>query len=234
MITLFAFGPAFGLPDPSPFVMKTEVQLKMAGVPYKWERRGPQAAPKGKIPFIEDGGVLIGDSTFIRDHIERSYRVDLDDGLCSVERSLAWTIERMLEDQLYFALLHARWMDDANGAKGPIHFFDGAPEGVANEARERVRVVLHGQGLGRHSEAEITDLATRSLDSLSVFLGDKPYLMGEKPCGADATALGMLAGILTPFFETPLRDAALQHKNLVAYVARMLERYYPEFARKAA
>ena len=234
MITLFAFGPAFGLPDPSPFVMKTEVQLKMAGVPYKWERRGPQAAPKGKIPFIEDGGVLIGDSTFIRDHIERSYRVDLDDGLCSVERSLAWTIERMLEDQLYFALLHARWMDDANGAKGPIHFFDGAPEGVANEARERVRVMLHGQGLGRHSEAEITDLATRSLDSLSVFLGDKPYLMGEKPCGADATALGMLAGILTSFFETPLRDAALQHKNLVAYVARMLERYYPEFARKAA
>ena len=33
MITLFGFGPAFGLPDPSPFVMKTEIQLKMAGVP---------------------------------------------------------------------------------------------------------------------------------------------------------------------------------------------------------
>ena len=34
MITLYGFGPAFGLPDPSPYVMKTEVQLKMAGLGY--------------------------------------------------------------------------------------------------------------------------------------------------------------------------------------------------------
>ena len=35
MITLYTFGPAFGLPDPSPFVMKAEVLLKMAGLPYR-------------------------------------------------------------------------------------------------------------------------------------------------------------------------------------------------------
>jgi|GEM_PF-5415914 len=32
MITLYSFGPAFGLPDPSPFVMKAEVLLKMSGL----------------------------------------------------------------------------------------------------------------------------------------------------------------------------------------------------------
>jgi glutathione S-transferase len=232
MITLFGFGPAFGLPDPSPFVMKTEVQLKMAGLSYKWERGGPQGAPKGKIPFIDDDGLIVADSTFIRDHIEK--RFDFDSGLCSVERSLAWTMERMLEDHLYFALVHARWMDDANWVKGPIHFFDGAPEGVATAARERVRAVLHGHGLGRHSDAEIAELGGRSLEALSTFLGDKPYLMGETPCGADATMFGMLAGVLTPYFDTPLRDAALRHANLAAYNARMMQRYYPEFERKAA
>ena len=35
MITLYGFGPLFGLPDPSPFVLKTMTQLKMAGLPCK-------------------------------------------------------------------------------------------------------------------------------------------------------------------------------------------------------
>ena len=234
MITLFGFGPAFGLPDPSPFVMKTEVQLKMAGLSYKWQRGGPQAAPKGKIPFIDDNGLIVADSTFIRAHLETQYRVDLDSGLLTFERALAWSMERMLEDHLYFAMLHARWMDDANFAKGPAHFFDGAPEGAREAGRERARLALHGHGLGRHSNAEIAELAGRSLGALSDFLGDKPYLMGERACGADATLFAMLAGILTPFFETRLRDSALGHQNLVAYSERMMGHYYPEFERRAA
>ena len=32
MITLYVFGPNFGLPETSPYVTKTEVQLKMAGL----------------------------------------------------------------------------------------------------------------------------------------------------------------------------------------------------------
>ena len=35
MITLFGFGAGFGLPEMSPFVTKTEVQLRMAGLPYR-------------------------------------------------------------------------------------------------------------------------------------------------------------------------------------------------------
>ncbi len=35
MITLYSFGPFFGLPDASPFVMKGEMLLKLAGLPYR-------------------------------------------------------------------------------------------------------------------------------------------------------------------------------------------------------
>ncbi|HEY4126015.1 MAG TPA: hypothetical protein VGM36_15440, partial [Rhizomicrobium sp.] len=109
MITLYGFGPAFGLPDPSPFVMKSEIQLKMAGIRYRFERGAPQDAPKGKIPFIQVGAHRVGDSTFIRAHIEKHHNFDFDAGLCTAERAQAWAIERMLEDHLYFAIVNFRW-----------------------------------------------------------------------------------------------------------------------------
>jgi len=238
MIVLYAFGPAFGLPDPSPFVMKSEVQLKMAGVPYRFERGAPPTAPKGKVPYIQDGSERIGDSTFIRAHIERQYGFDFDKTLLSEQRAQAWAIERMLEDHLYFALIHARWMDDENFAKGPSHFFDGVPaearDAARAQARERARQNLFAHGLGRHSNDEIVELGGRSLAALSALLGDKACLFGDAPCGADATAFGMTASILTPFFEAPLRREAERYDNLVAYRDRMMQRYYPEAATKAA
>ena len=237
MITLYGFGPAFGLPDPSPFVMKTDVQLKMSGLPYRFERGGPRGGPKGKVPYVEDGGVRIGDSTFIRDYIEETYGVDLDRALSSDERARAWAIERMLEDHLYFALIRARWLDDANFAKGPAHFFDALPEETReqsrNAAREGIRANLYFQGLGRHSEDEIVDLGVRTLGALSVILDGNEFLFGDEPSSADATAFGMVAGVLTPFFTTKLRERALGFRNLVEYGERMMWRYYPDFARTA-
>jgi glutathione S-transferase len=235
MITLFGFGPAFDLPDPSPFVMKTEVQLQMAGLSYVKSRAAPPAAPKGKIPYIEDKGQRIADSTFIRAHVERKYGVDLDRGLTPDLRARAWAVERMLEDHLYFALLAARWLDDENWAKGPSHFFDGAPRGAAETARERGRETLNGHGLGRHTPDEIAELGCRSLAALSALLGNKPYLFGPAPSGVDATAFAFVAGVMTPFFETKLRAFALTHKNLIGFRERMMEEHYPKFvARRAA
>ena len=66
MITLYGFGPAFGLPDPSPFVTKAETLLKMAAVPYRTALGNLRKAPKGKLPYIDDDGAVIADSTLIR------------------------------------------------------------------------------------------------------------------------------------------------------------------------
>ncbi|MGD0144290.1 MAG: glutathione S-transferase family protein [Rhizomicrobium sp.] len=238
MIVLYGFGPAFGLPDPSPFVMKSEVQLKMAGVPYRFERGAPPTAPKGKIPYIQEGEERLGDSTFIRARIEKQNGFDFDKGLSAEQRAQAWAIERMLEDHLYFALIHARWLDDENFAKGPAHFFDGVPaearEAARAQARDRVRQNLIAHGLGRHSDDEIVGLGARSLAALSTLLGNKAYLFGDAACGADATAFAMTASILTPFFEAPLRRRAESHGNLTAYCDRMMEQHFPKASNRAA
>jgi glutathione S-transferase len=234
MITLYGFGAGFGLPEISPFVTKTEVQLKMAGLAYRKERAMPPASPKGQLPYIEDDGERIADSTFIRAHIERRYGFDFDAGLDREVRAQAWAFERMIEHHVYWALVGARWVDPENFAKGPTHFFDGAPEDRREKLREdaqfRVAENYLLSGLGRHAPDDDIALALRSILALSVQLGDKSYLMGENPAGVDATAFGALAGILTPFFSSKLRTQVEKFDNLVAYVGRMMQQYYPDFA----
>ena len=51
-ITLYTFGPAFGLPDMSPFVTKVEMLLKLAGLEYETDMTGFNKAPNGKLPYI--------------------------------------------------------------------------------------------------------------------------------------------------------------------------------------
>lgn len=233
-ITLHVTRAGFDLPDTSPFVMKTEVQLKMAGLAYHRVAAIPPQAPNGKLPYIIDRGEVVTDSTRIRAHIERTYAVDLDQGLDARQRAEGWAIERLLEDHLYFAMVWFRWVDPDNFAKGPAHFAGGATEAERVQARQamqaRKQADLHAQGIGRHTPGQIAALGVRSIDALAQLLGDRRYFAGDQPHGVDATALGVLAGVATPFFDTPLRRAVESHPKLLAYVARMMQHYYPEHA----
>jgi glutathione S-transferase len=234
MITLYAFAPAFGLPSPGPFAIKTEVHLQMLGLEYKKRFDGRVNAPKGKLPYIDDEGRVIADSTFIRRHLEHKHSLDLDAGLTHVQRATAWAVERLAEDNLYWAMVHSRWAVNENFFKGPAHFFDHLPEGIQEEARQKQRAAvlgyLHAQGLGRHNTEEIAFFARRGYDALAEILGDKPYLLGHNPCGADASVFAQIVSALSPWFESPVRDAAASHTNLVAYGRRMMSIYFHSFA----
>ena len=127
MITLHTFGPAFGLPDPSPFVTKAEMLLKMAGMPLPHRHRGLQQGAQGQAAIHRGRRRAHRRFTFIRWHIEKKYRFDFDRGLGAEQRAIAWAFEKMAEDNLYWAALDARWMDDANFSKGPVKFFARSP-----------------------------------------------------------------------------------------------------------
>ena len=171
MISLYGAGEGFGLPEISPYVTKTEVQLKMAGLDYRKARGRAELSPKGQLPFIEDDGELVADSTFIRAHIESKYGVDLDAGLSAAERAQAWAGERMVENHLGWCMVHARWLLKDDFDKGPSHFFDQAPDGVREAVRLGVNANVRAVGIGRHSDDEIADLGEKSLDALYALLG---------------------------------------------------------------
>ncbi|HEV7689422.1 MAG TPA: glutathione S-transferase family protein [Hyphomonadaceae bacterium] len=232
-IILSGGGEMWGLPEVSPFVTKTEIHLKMAGLDYTRRQAMPEESPKGQIPFIDDGGRLIGDSTFIRFHIEGEYGVDLDEGLTPFGRATALAIEMMVEHELGPAVGYFRWLKPDNFERGPGQWFNDMPDGVREDFKrdlqEQVRKNMAAKGIARHTEAEIVGLGVRSLKALEVFLAGKPFLMGDEPCGADAFVFATLAGAMTPYFPSPLRDQAIRFPTLVAYVSRMFDRFYPEF-----
>lgn len=232
MLTLYTFGPKFGLPDPSSFVTKTLVQLKMSGLPFETNSSGFRKAPKGKLPYINDDGTIVADSTFIARHLAEKYGIDLDEGLDAEQRAVGWALAKMCEDHLYWAMIDTRWMVDENFHKGPRRFFDAAPAPlrpiIIAMVRRDMKRRLWGQGFGRHARLEIEALAKTDLDAISAYLGNKPFLFGETPHAADASVFAIVLGLLCPLFATPLRTHAEGHANLVAYAKRGTARWFPE------
>lgn len=234
MMELHVFGPGFGLPDPSPFCMKGIILMEMSGLPYRRVRGNLQKAPKGKLPVLRDGDKIIPDSSFIRMHLERTYGIDFDKGLSAEQRGIAWAVEKMVEDHLYWLVVQERWLNPANFDRGPRRFFDAVPAPlrplVVAMVKRQVRRDLRGQGSGRHSDAERLELARRDLDALDAILGDKAHLGGSEPCGGDATLGAFLISGLCEIFDSPVSDALREHANLVAYAERMRERYFKDLA----
>lgn len=233
-ITLYCFQPAGGLPDASPFVVKAMTLLKIAGLEFEQNSGGFAQAPKGKKPYINDDGHIVADSTFIRFHLEAAHGIDFDAHLTEEQKAIGWCAEKMCEEHLYWIIARTLWLDDANFERGPAKLFNRVPAFARPLAkwfmRRRIRKNLWRQGIGRHSAAEVDRLGVRDIEALAALIGDKPYLFGDKPCGADATVFAFLAVVMAPVAETEMRDVALATPNLVAYRDRMLREYFPDFA----
>ena len=234
MITLYQFEPAFGLPNASPFCMKLETWLRMAQLPFDAPRvnlRDIGKAPKGKMPYIVDGGKILADSTFIIDHLTATYGVRLDGWLSAEQRAVALAFQRLIEENLYWAVVHSRWFEPQGWALTRKAFF-GKLTGplkwlIPALTRRGLRRQMHGHGMGRHSDAQIHAIGRRDITALAEFLGDKPYFLGDAPCNLDATAYAFLANLLWAPVESTLKQHARQYPQLQAYCQRMRSQYYP-------
>jgi len=232
MIKLYQYRPALGLPNASPFCMKVETYLRMAGLAYECPRGADvRKAPKGKMPYIEDEGAVVADSSFIIDHLKRKYGDSLDSHLGAAERATALAVQRLFEENTYWTVLYFRWIEEPGWALTREAFFGWMKPPmkwiVPAVARRIVRKQLHGHGMGRHTRDEIVAIGMKDLTAAADFLGDKPYFMGTQPSSLDATAYSFLANVLWVPLETPLKSHARKYPQLEAYCERMKQRYYP-------
>ena len=126
MIRLYQYAPALGLPNASPFCMKLETYLRMAQLPFvapQISLRDIGRAPKGKLPYVRDGTTVLADSTLIIVHPKATYGDPLDAWLSAEQRAVALAFQRLLEENLYWAVLHSRWIEPEGWAMTKEAFF---------------------------------------------------------------------------------------------------------------
>ena len=232
MITLYHFGPNLGLPDPSPFCLKVDLYLRAAGLEFQ-TRAGFQhmrKAPKGKLPFIDDSGTIVPDSTFIIAYLKGKYGDPLDRDLGAEQKAVAHAFTRMLDENFYWCVVHSRWIDPAAWPVVSRTSFGGMPFPLSRivplVARRKARGQLHAQGIGRHSVDEILQIAKRDLEALSGHLGNREYFLGERLTTLDVVAYAFLAEVLVPELDSGLKRLTLGYANLVKFVERIRAGYY--------
>ncbi len=204
----------------------------MADIKYVIKPALPLTAPKGKLPYIKDKNLILGDSTFIIQHLKVNYK-NLDEELSAAELALSLAMQRLLEEHLFWVVMYSRWQNtQSNWQINKQAIFGGIPPVIRNIAatyyRRKIKQQIHGQGMGRHTIEEIFTRGMHDIDALSAFLSDQKYFLGDRPTSLDASAFGMLINTLKCPIKSPLKEYALTKNNLIHYVARIMDNYYPD------
>jgi glutathione S-transferase len=235
MIKVHKFGPAFGLPDLSPFVMKVETYLRITRQPYETITADVRKAPRGQLPVVDVDGKVTPDSTAIVDSLEAARPEKLDAHLDAPQRAVALAFKSMLEEHLYFGVLFMRWATDDGwsvfeptlremlGQMGVPSVMRGM---VCKSARKHVVQRVRTQGIGRGPRSEIAGTCSKIVEALAEHLGERTYFLGDRPSTYDATVYAFAAGVLCPAFDNELRKYAATKKNLVSYADRMKTQYW--------
>ena len=227
MITLFGFGSAFGLPDSSPFVVKSMVQLKQAGLEFVYDGSvlNLSKAPKGKLPYIHESGLIIADSHLIRAYVEVRRKVDLDAMLEPERRIEIKMLERVFENHYYWISVYNRWMIEDNWQAFKKEAFISLPFGIRDIvpliAKWRITNALAAHGMGRRSEVDIFKLGAEDLGLAQAVLGKRPFFGGETPCGSEVFVFASLWSLLQSPANSLLKRALQDRPELIDYVERM-------------
>ncbi len=233
-LTVFNFAPAWKLPSPSPFGLKVETWLRMAGIPYDCEYvQRPMESPKRTVPWIRDGDTVLADSGFIVEYLRLKHGDPLNIGLGGADLARAHAIRRMVEENLARIIGCTRWLTDENWLATREVGFGRMQEPwqsqVSAKAREKIRedMILHG--IGRHSPEEIQAIGTADVRAVETLLGDQRYLFGDRPTDVDASVFGIVVQFIVPPLKCAIADYARSSPVLRAYAGRILQSCFPEY-----
>lgn len=243
IIYLYQFSRTPLLPSLSPYCLKVETWLRLAGLKYEnVDHKMKHRSKKGQLPFIELNGEEIADSAIIIKELASRFEKDLDAHLTQDQRNIAHATVSMIENHLVWVLFwwRSKYPDLLlKGYKVNLQHAFGTwiPNGILNFlfkftfGRKGVKK-LKAQGIGVHKPEEIEEFGKHDLKVLSDMLADKPFFFGDEPTTLDVVSFAVLSQLhfISKEINLPLRDYITEScPNLVGHVSRMKERCFPDW-----
>ncbi|XP_046635157.1 failed axon connections-like [Daphnia pulicaria] len=243
VVYLYQFSRTKNIPSPSPFCLKVETWLRMAGIKYEnVDHKMRFRSAKGQLPFVEVNGAEIADSAVIVKELGATFNTDMDAHLTSEQRNVAHATITMLESHYHWidvwwrsknqdAMLQAYKIDLQHmvGSKLPaalLKFY------YCFSLRRRGMKKVRATGIGVHSPKEIIQMGKDDLKVLADMLGDKTFFFGDEPTTLDVVVFANVAQltVIDKDVAHPLRDWVMEDgKNLVQHFERIKEKYYPDW-----
>ncbi len=235
-LTLYQFRPLHDLPNPSPFCMKLETYLRLAGLDYTVARlKNLGQSPTGKAPFMAIDDVVMADSGLIINHLEQRFGHPVDGRLTLAQRAESLALQRLIEEHLYWVGVYAKWVDPQKRAarrgyvQGLLRLSPFMTPIIAPLVERRIKRSLHGHGLGRHPPDVIWQMGIADIQALAHWLGNREWGFLDGPTSFDACLAAFIGNIVRTPWDNPLKAATLKHTSLIAHFERMMARCFPEF-----
>ncbi|CAD7081471.1 unnamed protein product [Hermetia illucens] len=246
VIYLYQFSRTPLLPSLSPYCLKVETWLRLAGLKYEnVDHKMRFRSKKGQLPFIELNGEEIADSAIIIKELTNKFEKDLDASLTQEQRNIAHATISMIENHLVWIIFwwRTKYPDLVlKGYKVNLQHALGIrlPNGILNfffriafgrkwfQGTKKVKA----QGIGVHKPEEIEEFGKHDLKVLSDMLADKPFFFGDEPTTLDVVSFAVLSQLhfISKEVNYPLRDFMTETcPNLVGHVSRMKERCFPDW-----
>ncbi|XP_014090943.1 failed axon connections isoform X1 [Bactrocera oleae] len=246
VIYLYQFSRTPLLPSLSPYCLKVETWLRLAGLKYEnVDHKMRFRSKKGQLPFIELNGEEIADSAIIIKELSARYEKNLDAALTTEQRNVSYAMIAMLENHLIWIIFYwrAKYPDNVlKGYKVNLQHALGLrwPNSILNFVFKftfgrkwfQGSKKLKAHGIGVHSPEEIEEFGKNDLKVLSEMLDCKPFFFGDEPTTLDVVAFAILSQLhyLSKDILYPLRDFMTEKcPNLVGHVSRMKERCFPDW-----
>jgi glutathione S-transferase len=230
-LRVFTFSPDWGLPSAGPFAIKLLAWLELAGVHYEQViEDNPRKGPKGKNPWIELDGEVIGDTEIIIELLTKRYGIDLDAGLNKEQKAISLAWRRTFEEHFHQVLEWEMFEHPAGAAYMRRSLTSKMPPVIGpvvySMLQSHLKRQLYARGIARHAPKVVEMKGRADVDALADFLGDRPFLLADRPAMADAAVFGLLAPMVYWPMETPVASYAKSVRTITGYCDRMRQRCF--------